>query len=159
MLLTASQFTWKKSDCKSGEILSRLEPETRVIVLREVRGQVLADGRYRMHRGGGLLHSLGPGLRTHQDMRRNPWGTPNSRALATHRSASDCAIGLKVSKSIINLTWFNLVGVLVLFISVTPWLLPPNEMNCAMRHFLHPLSMVLCFSILLVKAMQLRYDQ
>ena len=49
-----------------------------------------------------------------------------------------------------------LIGVMVLYVSVTPWLLPPNEMNCAMRHFLHPLSMVLCFSILLVKAMQLR---
>merc|ERR1719376_971261 len=49
-----------------------------------------------------------------------------------------------------------LVGVMLLYISVTPWLLPPNQMNCAMRHFLHPLSMVLCFSILLVKAMQLR---
>ena len=40
--------------------------------------------------------------------------------------------------------------------SVVPWLLPPNAMICAARHFLHPLAMVLCFSILLVKAMQLR---
>jgi len=49
-----------------------------------------------------------------------------------------------------------LLGVMCLFASVTPWLLPPNEMVCANRHFLHPLAMVLCFSILLVKAMQLR---
>ena len=40
--------------------------------------------------------------------------------------------------------------------SVAPWLLPPNELTCAMRHFLHPLAMVHCISILLVKAMQLR---
>ena len=40
--------------------------------------------------------------------------------------------------------------------SVVPWLLPPNAMICAARHFLHPLAMVMCFSILLVKAMQLR---
>lgn len=49
-----------------------------------------------------------------------------------------------------------LLGVMCLFASVTPWLLPPNEMVCANRHFLHPLAMVLCFAILLVKAMQLR---
>ena len=94
----------EKNDREFGKILSRLEPETRIIVLREVRGQVMEDGRYRLHRGGGLLHSVGPGLRTHQDMRRNPWGTPNSRALATHRSVLDCALGLKVLKSIIKLT-------------------------------------------------------
>merc|ERR1719270_3127399 len=49
-----------------------------------------------------------------------------------------------------------LVGVTGLFASVVPWLLPPNETICTIRHFLHPLIMVLCFSILLVKAMQLR---
>ena len=49
-----------------------------------------------------------------------------------------------------------LVGVTCLFASVVPWLLPPTEMICAFRHFFHPLAMVLCFSILLVKAMQLR---
>ena len=49
-----------------------------------------------------------------------------------------------------------LMGVTGLFASVVPWLLPPNEMICTVRHFLHPLIMVLCFAILLVKAMQLR---
>ena len=49
-----------------------------------------------------------------------------------------------------------LVGIMCLFASVVPWLLPPNEMVCANRHFFHPLAMVLCFAILLVKAMQLR---
>ncbi len=49
-----------------------------------------------------------------------------------------------------------LVGVTGLFASVIPWLLPPNEMICTVRHFLHPLIMVLCFAILLVKSMQLR---
>ena len=49
-----------------------------------------------------------------------------------------------------------LMGVTGLFASVVPWLLPPNEVICAIRHFLHPLIMVLCFAILLVKAMQLR---
>lgn len=49
-----------------------------------------------------------------------------------------------------------LMGVTALFASVIPWLLPPNEMICATRHFLHPLVMVLCFAILLVKAIQLR---
>ena len=49
-----------------------------------------------------------------------------------------------------------LVGVMCLFVSVIPWLLPPNETVCAVRHFMHPLLMVMCFSILLVKSMQLR---
>jgi 7 transmembrane sweet-taste receptor of 3 GCPR len=49
-----------------------------------------------------------------------------------------------------------LFGIMCLFASVVPWLLPPNEMVCANRHFFHPLAMVLCFAILLVKAMQLR---
>ena len=49
-----------------------------------------------------------------------------------------------------------MIGVTGLFGSVIPWLLPPNEMSCAARHFLHPLLMALCFSVLLVKAMQLR---
>ena len=49
-----------------------------------------------------------------------------------------------------------LMGVMGLFASVVPWLLPPNEIVCAVRHFMHPLLMVLCFSILLVKSMQLR---
>ena len=88
-LVVLVTLSLEKNDLEFGKFLSRLEPETRVIVLREVRGQVLADGRHRLHRRGGLLHSLGPGLRTHQDMRRNPWGTPNSRALATHRSVLD----------------------------------------------------------------------
>ena len=49
-----------------------------------------------------------------------------------------------------------LFGIMCLFASVVPWLLPPNETVCANRHFFHPLAMVLCFAILLVKAMQLR---
>ena len=49
-----------------------------------------------------------------------------------------------------------LMGVTSLFASVVPWLLPPNPMICTVRHFLHPIVMVLCFAILLVKAMQLR---
>ena len=49
-----------------------------------------------------------------------------------------------------------LIGTMILFVSVVPWLLPPNETICAVRHFMHPLSMALCFAILLVKSMQLR---
>lgn len=49
-----------------------------------------------------------------------------------------------------------MIGVTGLFGSVVPWVLPPNEMSCAARHFLHPLLLSLCFSVLLVKAMQLR---
>lgn len=49
-----------------------------------------------------------------------------------------------------------LFGVMGLFASVIPWLLPPNEQICAVRHFMHPLLLTLCFAILLVKAMQLR---
>ncbi len=49
-----------------------------------------------------------------------------------------------------------LLGVMALFASVVPWLLPPSETMCALRHFVHPLLLVLCFSILLVKSMQLR---
>ena len=42
-----------------------------------------------------------------------------------------------------------LIGVMCLFASVVPWLLPPNETVCATRHFMHPLLLVLCFSCLL----------
>ena len=49
-----------------------------------------------------------------------------------------------------------LFGVMGLFSSVIPWLLPPNETVCAVRHFMHPLLLVICFAILLVKSMQLR---
>jgi len=49
-----------------------------------------------------------------------------------------------------------LFSVILLFCSVIPWLLPPNETICATRHFLPPLALALNFSILLVKAMQLR---
>ena len=49
-----------------------------------------------------------------------------------------------------------LFSVILLLCSVIPWLLPPNEMICATRHFLPPLALALNFSILLVKAMQLR---
>ncbi len=49
-----------------------------------------------------------------------------------------------------------LLGVMLLFASVIPWLLPPNRLICALRHTVHPLLLVLCFSVLLVKSMQLR---
>ena len=49
-----------------------------------------------------------------------------------------------------------LVGVMLIFASVVPWLLPPNEMICAIRHFFHPLAFCLCFGLLLIKVMQLR---
>lgn len=47
-------------------------------------------------------------------------------------------------------------GVMLIFASVVPWLLPPNEMICAIRHFFHPLAFCLCFGLLLIKVMQLR---
>ena len=49
-----------------------------------------------------------------------------------------------------------LVGVMLTFASVVPWLLPPSEVICAVRHFLHPLAFCLCFGLLLLKVMQLR---
>lgn len=49
-----------------------------------------------------------------------------------------------------------LFGVIFLLCSVVPWLLPPNEMMCAVRHFLPPIALAMNFAILLVKAMQLR---
>ena len=49
-----------------------------------------------------------------------------------------------------------LLGVMVTFASTIPWLLPPSEVICAVRHFLHPLAFCLCFGLLLLKVMQLR---
>ena len=49
-----------------------------------------------------------------------------------------------------------LAGVALLYASIVPWLLPPDESVCAARHFLHPLVLTLCFAVLLVKSMQLR---
>jgi hypothetical protein len=49
-----------------------------------------------------------------------------------------------------------LIAVTGLFSSVVSWLLPPNEVVCIVRHLMHPLLMALCFSILVVKTMQLR---
>ena len=49
-----------------------------------------------------------------------------------------------------------LAGVMVTFASVVPWLLPPSQLICALRHFLHPLAFCLCFGLLLLKVMQLR---
>ncbi len=49
-----------------------------------------------------------------------------------------------------------LIGVTGMFSSVVSWLLPPNEVVCSVRHLMHPLLMVLCFAILVVKTMQLR---
>ena len=44
-----------------------------------------------------------------------------------------------------------LCGVMGLFASVIPWVLPPNETVCGLRHTLHPLLMALCFAVLLVE--------
>ena len=49
-----------------------------------------------------------------------------------------------------------LLGVILLFGSAVPWLLPPSAMICAIRHFFHPLAFCLCFGLLLIKVMQLR---
>ena len=49
-----------------------------------------------------------------------------------------------------------LIGVMITFASTVPWLLPPSETICAVRHFLHPLAFCLCFGLLLLKVMQLR---
>lgn len=49
-----------------------------------------------------------------------------------------------------------LFAVVFLLCSVVPWLLPPNQMMCALRHFLPPVALALNFAVLLVKAMQLR---
>lgn len=49
-----------------------------------------------------------------------------------------------------------LLGVIFLLCSVVPWLLPPNEAMCAIRHFLPPIALSLNFAVLLVKAMQLQ---
>ena len=49
-----------------------------------------------------------------------------------------------------------LIGVIITFASVVPWLLPPSQIICAVRHFLHPLAFCLCFGLLLLKVMQLR---
>lgn len=49
-----------------------------------------------------------------------------------------------------------LLGVMLTFASTVPWLLPPSEVICAVRHFLHPLAFCLCFGLLLLKVMQLR---
>ena len=46
--------------------------------------------------------------------------------------------------------------VILLLAGVVPWLLPPSMSICAVRHILHPLVLALCFSILLVKTMQLK---
>ena len=49
-----------------------------------------------------------------------------------------------------------LLGVMVTFASTVPWLLPPSDVICAVRHFLPPLAFCLCFGLLLLKVMQLR---
>eukprot|EP00094_Tigriopus_californicus_P007632 TCALIF_07349-PA protein Name:"Similar to Gprc5c G-protein coupled receptor family C group 5 member C (Mus musculus)" AED:0.11 eAED:0.12 QI:0/0.75/0.2/0.8/0.75/0.8/5/0/619 len=49
-----------------------------------------------------------------------------------------------------------LLGVMGLFVSVIPWLFIPSTPVCTTRHWMHPLLFVICFSILLVKAMQLK---
>ena len=49
-----------------------------------------------------------------------------------------------------------LLGVIMMFGSAVPWLLPPSTTICAIRHFLHPLAFCLCFGLLLIKVMQLR---
>ena len=49
-----------------------------------------------------------------------------------------------------------LLGVTGLFASVVPWLLPPNDIVCTVRHLMHPMLLALCFAILVIKTMQLR---
>ena len=49
-----------------------------------------------------------------------------------------------------------LLGVTGLFASVVPWLLPPNDVVCTVRHLMHPMLLALCFAILVIKTMQLR---
>ena len=49
-----------------------------------------------------------------------------------------------------------LVAVALLFASVLPWLFIPSPSVCVARHVLHPMLLVVCFAILLVKAMHLR---
>ncbi|CAB4063367.1 unnamed protein product [Lepeophtheirus salmonis] len=49
-----------------------------------------------------------------------------------------------------------LISVVGLFLSVAPWLIPPDPTNCYARHIFHPIFAVICFGILLVKSMQLR---
>lgn len=49
-----------------------------------------------------------------------------------------------------------LLSVLMLFLSVPPWLVPPSHTVCALRHSAHLLALALCLGVLLVKVMQLR---
>ncbi|QQP42474.1 Uncharacterized protein FKW44_017158, partial [Caligus rogercresseyi] len=49
-----------------------------------------------------------------------------------------------------------LISVVGLFTSVAPWLVPPSPSSCYARHIMHPIFIVICFGILLVKSMQLR---
>jgi len=49
-----------------------------------------------------------------------------------------------------------LLGNMLVFGSCLPWILPPTQTICALRHFLHPLALCLCFGLLLIKVMQLR---
>ena len=44
-----------------------------------------------------------------------------------------------------------LLSVLLLFLSVPPWLVPPSHTVCALRHSAHLLALALCLGVLLVK--------
>ena len=44
-----------------------------------------------------------------------------------------------------------LLSVLMLFLSVPPWLVPPSHTVCALRHSAHLLALALCLGVLLVK--------
>ena len=49
-----------------------------------------------------------------------------------------------------------LLSVLLLFLSVPPWLLPPSHTVCALRHSAHLLALALCLGVLLVKVVKAR---
>ena len=47
-----------------------------------------------------------------------------------------------------------LLSVLLLFLSVPPWLVPPSHTVCALRHSAHLLALALCLGVLLVKVLK-----
>lgn len=49
-----------------------------------------------------------------------------------------------------------LLGIMILFACVIPFVLPVSEAKCAVRVMVYPVALALCYGILLVKVMQLR---
>ena len=49
-----------------------------------------------------------------------------------------------------------LLGIMALFASVIPFVLPVSETKCGVRVMVYPVALALCYGILLVKVMQLR---